>query len=130
MNEDYSTSPEGTVIDVYPGVGETAADGSTVTITVSIGVQYVSVTDVRGWTGSQASTALTNSGFYVVINGPSDGIVVSQSETGSAPYGATITLTTEAQQQEPQQPETGTDPSDPTGTGGETNIGGGATVTE
>ena len=130
VNEDYSTSPEGTVIDVYPGVGETAADGSTVTITVSIGVQYVSVTDVRGWTGSQASTALTNSGFYVVINGPSDGIVVSQSETGSAPYGATITLTTEAQQQEPQQPETGTDPSDPTGTGGETNIGDGATVTE
>ena len=129
VNEDYSTSPEGTVIDVYPGVGETAPDGSTVTITVSIGVQYVSVTDVRGWTGSQASTALTNSGFYVVINGPSDGIVVSQSETGSAPYGATITLTTEAQQQqEPQQPETGTDV--PSGDGNGTTIGGGATVEE
>lgn len=129
VSEQYSTSPEGTVIDVYPGVGETAAAGSTVTITVSIGVQYVSVTDVRGWTGSQASTALTNSGFYVVIAGPSDGIVVSQSEIGSAPYGATITLTTEAQQpQEPQQPDTGTDV--PPGDGNSTTNGGGATVQE
>ena len=129
VSEQYSTSPEGTVIDVYPGVGETAAAGSTVTITVSIGVQYVSVTDVRGWTGSQASTALTNSGFYVVIAGPSDGIVVSQSEIGSAPYGATITLTTEAQQQqEPQQPETGTDV--PSGDGNSTTNGGGTTVQE
>ncbi len=129
VSEQYSTSPEGTVIDVYPGVGETAAAGSTVTITVSIGVQYVSVTDVRGWTGSQASTALTNSGFYVVIAGPSDGIVVSQSEIGSAPYGATITLTTEAQQpQEPQQPDTGTDV--PSGDGNSTTNGGGATVQE
>ena len=129
VSEQYSTSPEGTVIDVYPGVGETAAAGSTVTITVSIGVQYVSVTDVRGWTGSQASTALTNSGFYVVIAGPSDGIVADQSEIGSAPYGATITLTTEAQQpQEPQQPDTGTDV--PPGDGNSTTNGGGATVQE
>ncbi len=129
VSEQYSTSPEGTVIDVYPGVGETAAAGSTVTITVSIGVQYVSVTDVRGWTGSQASTALTNSSFYVVIAGPSDGIVVSQSEIGSAPYGATITLTTEAQQpQEPQQPEPG--PDVPSGDGNSTTNGGGATVQE
>lgn len=129
VSEQYSTSPEGTVIDVYPGVGETAAAGSTVTITVSIGVQYVSVTDVRGWTGSQASTALTNSGFYVVIAGPSDGIVVSQSEIGSAPYGATITLTTEAQQpQEPQQPEPS--PDVPPGDGNSTPNGGGAPAQE
>ena len=114
VSEEYSSAPEGTVASVSPGVGETAAVGSTVTITVSLGVQYVEVTDVRGWTGSQASTALTNSGFRVTVNGPNDGIVVSQSASGSAPYGSTITLTTEAQQQ--NQPET---PGD---------IGNGATV--
>ena len=105
VNESYSSSPEGTVIDVNPGVGESAATGSTVTITVSKGVQYVDVTNVVGWTGSQASTALKNSGFVVNISGPKDGIVVSQSHSGSAPYGTTITLTTEAQQtQEPTEP--------------------------
>ena len=99
--------PEDTVTAVSPGVGESAAVGSTVTITVSAGVQYVSVTNVIGWTGSQAQTALENSGFVVSISGPRDGIVVSQSATGSAPYGSTITLTTEAQQtQLPEDPET------------------------
>ncbi len=57
------------------------------------------------------------------------GIVVSQSEIGSAPYGATITLTTEAQQpQEPQQPDTG--PGVPSGDGNSTTNGGGAAVQE
>ena len=115
VSEEYSSAPEGTVASVSPGVGETAAVGSTVTITVSLGVQYVEVTNVVGWTGSQASTALTNSGFRVTVNGPNDGVVVSQSASGSAPYGSTITLTTEAQQQQ-TQPET---PGD---------IGSGATV--
>ena len=107
VNEQYSSSPEGTVIDVNPGVGETAAVGSTVTITVSLGVQYVNVTNVVGWTGSQASTALSNSGFSVTINGPSDGVVVSQSVTGSAPYGSSITLTTESQSTQEPDPGTG-----------------------
>ena len=107
VNEEYSSAPEDTVTAVSPGVGESAAVGSTVTITVSAGVQYVSVTNVIGWTGSQAQTALENSGFVVSISGPRDGIVVSQSATGSAPYGSTITLTTEAQQtQLPEDPET------------------------
>ena len=81
--------------------------GSTVTITVSLGVQYVNVTNVVGWTGSQASTALSNSGFSVTINGPSDGVVVSQSVTGSAPYGSSITLTTESQSSQEPDPGTG-----------------------
>ena len=84
------------------------------------------MTNVIGWTGSQASTALRNSGFTVNINGPSDGIVVSQSATDSAPYGSTITLTTEEQQaQEPTEPENPGTPSE----GGEA-IGEGATVTQ
>ena len=118
VTQSYSSSPEGTVTAVDPGVGESAATGSTVTITVSAGVQYVDVTDVIGWTGSQAYAALTNSGFVVSINGPNDGIVVYQSEADSAPYGATITLTTEAQQTSTGGSETGTGTG--TGTGGGT----------
>ena len=126
VSQQHSDKPEGTVTAVNPGVGESAPAGSTVTITVSVGVQYVNVTNVIGWTGSQASTALRNSGFTVNINGPSDGIVVSQSATDSAPYGSTITLTTEEQQaQEPTEPENPGTPSE----GGET-IGEGATVTQ
>ncbi|WP_455137054.1 Stk1 family PASTA domain-containing Ser/Thr kinase [Thermophilibacter sp.] len=107
-NQDYSSDySEGTVMAVSPGVGQTAAKGSTVTITISLGVRYVDVTNVVGWGYTQASTALSNSGFNVTLNGPSSGTVVAQSVTGSAPYGSTITLTTQEQEQEPSTPSTG-----------------------
>ena len=45
---------------------------------------------------SHAKPQLESLGFKVVVNGPADGIIVSQSASGSLDKGTTITLTTQA----------------------------------
>ncbi|MDO4428777.1 MAG: Stk1 family PASTA domain-containing Ser/Thr kinase [Atopobiaceae bacterium] len=107
----------GYVIYTTPDMGSTVDKGSTVTVFVSTGREEVRVPNVVGEVATTAQARLEGANFVVNISGPTDGVVIEQSVTGSAPYGATITLTTEV-----QEPET------PGGTGGQGgSIGNGAT---
>ena len=119
------TVAEGHVIYTTPGVGETADVGSTVTIYVSSGPaapQEYDVQYVVGWTYAEAYAALTNQGFSPVLatGNSAEGIVSSQSVTGTAPKGAEIVLTT-------RTPDTGS--GDGEGTEGETEGNGAQGIT-
>jgi eukaryotic-like serine/threonine-protein kinase len=59
--------PEGTVIEQDPPGGTQADEGSTVTITVSLGPQPVRVPDVSGQPLRQARNRLENRGFEVEV---------------------------------------------------------------
>ena len=95
----------GYVIYTNPDMGSTVDKGSTVNVYVSSGREEVKVPNVIGEVATTAQARLEGANFVVNISGPTDGIVIDQSVTGSAPYGATITLTTEAQ--EPETPSGG-----------------------
>ena len=119
------TVAEGHVIYTTPGVGETADVGSTVTIYVSSGPAAPKEYDVQyvvGWTYAEAYAALTNQGFSPVLatGNSAEGIVSSQSVTGTAPKGAEIVLTT-------RTPDTGS--GDGEGTEGETEGNGAQGIT-
>lgn len=119
------TVAEGHVIYTTPSVGETADVGSTVTIFVSSGPaapQEYDVQYVVGWTYAEAYAALTNQGFSPVLatGNSAEGIVSSQSVTGTAPKGAEIVLTT-------RTPDTGS--GDGEGTEGETEGNGAQGIT-
>ena len=78
-----------------------AEKGSTVTLTVSSGSAQVTVPSVVGETESGASAALRNSGFGVSVsydysNTVSEGVVISQSVTGTADKGTTVTIVVSA----------------------------------
>ena len=123
LNSD--TVAEGHVIYTTPGVGETADVGSTVTIYVSSGPAAPKEYDVQyvvGWTYAEAYAALTNQGFSPVLatGNSAEGIVSSQSVTGTAPKGAEIVLTT-------RTPDTGS--GDGEGTDGETEGNGAQGIT-
>ena len=75
-----------------------AEKGSTVTITVSSGSSKVSVPSVYGYSESSATSALEEAGFavsttYAYSSSVEKGVVISQSSTGSAKAGSTITIT-------------------------------------
>lgn len=81
-----------------PGSGSSLAKGESVTFHLSKGSDLVEVPDVVGSTKSNAQSALENAGFSVSVNydyssSVSEGRVISQSATGSAKRGATITIT-------------------------------------
>ncbi|HBO62288.1 MAG TPA: Stk1 family PASTA domain-containing Ser/Thr kinase [Olsenella sp.] len=119
------TVAEGHVIYTTPGVGETADVGSTVTIYVSSGPAAPKEYDVQyvvGWTYAEAYAALTNQGFSPVLatGNSAEGIVSSQSVTGTAPKGAEIVLTT-------RTPDTSS--GDGEGTDGETEGNGAQGIT-
>ncbi len=95
INREYSsTVDEGYVISQNPSGGK-LDKGSSVTITVSRGKEQVDVPNVVGMTVAQAKSILQSAGFSVVVSG--DGTdtdkVTSQSPTGTATKGATITIT-------------------------------------
>jgi serine/threonine-protein kinase len=95
-------APSGNVIDESPSGGTQVPSGSTVSLVVSTGpantTPTVSVPSVKGQQASAATSALTGAGFKVsqttknVTNPANDGVVVSQSPTGSAPKGSTVTI--------------------------------------
>ena len=92
-----------------------AEKGSTITLTVSSGSAQVTVPSVVGETESSASAALRNSGFGVSVgydysSTVAEGVVISQSVTGTADKGTTVTITVSA----------GKDPSSGGGTSGGT----------
>jgi beta-lactam-binding protein with PASTA domain len=91
-----SNKPEGTVTGQDPAAGQTIVQGSRVRINVSSGPAAIDVPSVTGLPFDQASAALQNQGFAVKRTNvesdqPAD-TVVDQSPSGTAPQGATITL--------------------------------------
>ena len=89
---------EGTICDQSPEGGSTAEAGSTVTIYVSTGSEYVEVPNVVGMGKTKAKNTLTKAGFKVTINDLGGSTVTSQSPgSGSdAKSGSTVTITLEA----------------------------------
>jgi penicillin-binding protein 1A len=90
-------SPKGTVISQNPGSGSQVAPGSTVTIDVSTGVApMATVPDVLTMTEAEATAALENAGFVVVVTNPgTPGTVINESPAGGsrAQKGTTVTIT-------------------------------------
>lgn len=74
IDEPSSTYPPGRVIGQSPDAGETAREGSTVTIYVSVADNRTSVPDVLGYSSGEATSTLQNAGFDVEV--------VFQSEPG------------------------------------------------
>jgi serine/threonine-protein kinase len=82
-----------TVARQTPGGGQQAGEGETVTLTMSKGEQTFPVPDVKGKSEGDARQALEDAGFEVrVITLFFGNTVFSQSPTGQAPAGATITI--------------------------------------
>jgi eukaryotic-like serine/threonine-protein kinase len=99
-----SSVKAGDVISQDPGGGTDVSSGSTVTLVISTGPAKTTTTptatvpSVKGQQASGATDALKAAGFNVsqttkkVTNPANDGVVVSQSPTGSAPKGSTVTI--------------------------------------
>lgn len=93
---DYSDSYDKGQVSAQSVTG-TAAKGTTVTITVSLGSSSVTVPNVVGQTKAAAAASLQAAGFTVKYSDDTSstataGTVTWQSQTGSATKGATITL--------------------------------------
>ncbi len=100
-----SSATAGNVISQDPAGGTDAASGSTVSLVIATTptntttTANVPVPSVKGDKPGQATSALQSAGFKVnqttknVTDQSKDGIVVSQSPSGSAAKGATVTIT-------------------------------------
>ena len=113
VSVNYSSSSDyyaGRVMYVSPAAGESVDRKSEVTITVSTGPASADVPSVVGMYYENAVNALNNAGFYVDFayeESSSDvGVVIAQSQTGSAQVGTTITITVSTG---PAIPDTPTD---------------------
>ena len=97
FSSDYSSNvPAGSVISYEPG--GSVEPGRTIKIVLSQGPEPVAKVNAPNFVDDSASHAkpqLESLGFKVVVNGPVDGIIVSQSASGSLDKGTTITLTTQ-----------------------------------
>lgn len=97
-SEASNDTEEGTVFEQSPAEGEEVEEGSTVTYTVSTGPGTVSIPNVVGDGENSALGALEDAGFsvsreYEYSSRVDAGVVISQSLTGSAMPGTTITIT-------------------------------------
>ncbi|MFF8912597.1 Stk1 family PASTA domain-containing Ser/Thr kinase [Streptomyces sp. NPDC015032] len=98
---DRVNSPEvaGDIAHQSPGQGSRAAEGDTITLTVSKGPRMIGVPDVTGKNLDDARSELEDAGFEVKVDRPflsfSDTIASQSVEGGKqAPEGSTITITT------------------------------------
>lgn len=98
--QESDTIDAGVVISANVEVGAKIEAGSRVILTVSAGTQGVEISEVTGYTFTEASNKLTGQGFLVnKAEAYSDtiekGIVISQSPLGGtkAPAGSVITVT-------------------------------------
>ncbi|MEU8696728.1 Stk1 family PASTA domain-containing Ser/Thr kinase [Streptomyces sp. NPDC048680] len=94
-----SSEEAGDIAEQSPAEGREAAEGDTVTLTVSKGPQMIDVPDVTGKDVADARSELEDAGFEVEVDRPFLGIsdtVASQSVDGGdrAPEGSTITIKT------------------------------------
>jgi beta-lactam-binding protein with PASTA domain/predicted Ser/Thr protein kinase len=95
-----SDQPQNTVINQSPAQNQTAAKGSTVSLTVSNGPKTVAVPDVRTLDAGSAASTLQSQGFkvkftYTTVSDPNqDQIVLDQSPEGGqqAKPGSQVTL--------------------------------------
>ncbi len=97
QSEHSSTIAKGLVIGSNPALGQTANQGSTVTLIVSLGPVMVVVPNVNGDSVGQATTALTQDGFNPQnVYGPPGGTVFATNpqEGSSIPQGSSVSLYT------------------------------------
>ena len=107
-SQSSSTVNAGNVVGQDPGGGTEASSGSSVSLVISTGpptttttptTANVTVPSVTGDKPGQATSALQSAGFKVnqttknVTDQAKDGIVLSQSPSGSAAKGSTVTIT-------------------------------------
>ena len=128
-SEASNDAEEGTVFEQSPAKGEEVEEGSTVTYTVSTGPGTVSIPNVVGDGENSALGALEDAGFsvsreYEYSSRVGAGVVISQSLTGSAMPGTTITITI-SRGPEPDTSTPDTSPDSPT-TGGDEEESAGA----
>jgi serine/threonine-protein kinase len=96
-----SDAPQGQVIHQNPAPGSSEAKGTTVDLQVSAGPPQVTITDVVGYSATQAVQTLQGEGFKVVqqyqtvSDQSEDGVVLAQSPAGNAQAakGSTVTIT-------------------------------------
>lgn len=131
-SEASNDAEEGTVFEQSPAKGEEVEEGSTVTYTVSTGPGTVSIPNVVGDGENSALGALEDAGFsvsreYEYSSRVGAGVVISQSLTGSAMPGTTITITiSRGPEPDTSTPDTpATSPDSPT-TGGDEEESAGA----
>ena len=98
LNEEtasHSDQPVNIVVKQSAPPGSAFTNGEVITIQISPGPPMVSIPDVTGLRIPKAVQILRKAGFVVQINqaGPFN-VVFSESPTGQAPKGSTITLTT------------------------------------
>jgi serine/threonine-protein kinase len=94
-----STVPKGFVISATPAVGTKVKRGTTVTLTVSKGIEQVALTSYLGKSGEQALNELTDAGFkvsstYAFSETKLAGEVISQTPAGggTANKGAAVAI--------------------------------------
>ena len=89
-----STQPQGTITSQSPAPGTPITPGEVVTVHVSNGPPEAPVPDVTGDSVRQATHILEQAGFQVAVNSGifSGDTVSSESPSGQAPQGSTITL--------------------------------------
>ncbi|MCI8468357.1 MAG: Stk1 family PASTA domain-containing Ser/Thr kinase [Eggerthellaceae bacterium] len=135
---DYSDTVEKDLImSQSPASGSKVDKGSTVTYVLSLGTETVNVPGVVGKSQSDATNTLSNAGFKVETkkdysDSVASGNVISQSVTGPAKPGTTVTLTISQGPEpkpEPEQPSTSTGGNN-SNQGGTTPNPGGSTGTD
>jgi eukaryotic-like serine/threonine-protein kinase len=90
-----SNQPANTITSQSPGPGTPITPGEVVTVRYSNGPPQVPVPNVVGMPVRQATQILQQAGFMVQVVGGlfHNATVASESPTGTAPKGSTITLT-------------------------------------
>jgi eukaryotic-like serine/threonine-protein kinase len=91
-----NTAAQGTIVGQSPVAGSPITKGEVVTVQVSNGPPQVAIPNVVGMNVRQATQELEQAGFQVSVTKGflGGGTVASESPTGQAPKGTTITLTT------------------------------------
>ena len=88
----------GKIASQSPAGGKTAKAGDTIVYNLSKGAESAEVPNVIGWSQEEATAAVQNAGFTVIVNSEESdsydaGTICGQSVTGSAPMGSEVVLT-------------------------------------
>ncbi len=95
-----NSAAQGTIVGQSPAAGSPITKGEVVTVQVSNGPPEVAIPNVVGMSVGAATQELQQAGFQVSVTpgvfggGGGGATVASESPTGQAPKGSTITLTT------------------------------------
>lgn len=98
-NGDYSDTVDvNRVIKQTPEAGSRVTKGSTVTYTISLGKESLSVPNVKGMTKADAESTLKAAGFQVKYapeehSNAAAGVVIAYNPTGQSSKGSAVTLT-------------------------------------